>query len=907
MNIRAARLFSVPGALWLALLLAPATAHAQAPGDPAQTVTEIYEQTLDAIPDQDLSWIALRSVVGPELWDESARLLPDAMLEVTLPGVTTGRVDLSDLPNLDLDVVPDTDATTSLSIADVLGGITWVITMAGTVLLGVFAVLHIVSAVGAYGTGSTFSLAGWGAARLLGSVGLLMPVGEQGYCVAQAAVVAAAQLGIGMANFAWDLAAEPLVSIARSESAAEVAAREVLAIDAEETAAAAVATGMCVGLTSRSLSPTANAAAWARDGRLHSRRCGGIEDSSASAERLAGLARAYGAAGARLEEEIGRIHGERVAVLSELRASVSDAMVDPGSFFFGATPQAEPLLAWVQQAAPPALRLDGVEVHMVGHDLVKGYRTPAETQSAWWLLASLIGERETGACLREWTGTDSAGEPVWRQLRTALRFGGLGTYPELRPHPRDRWPFQWLSAGLSGAAGTQCAPNRYSPYWRAVNGLHEGNEAAATEALAPLIQDLYGAQLRPLIGDVEGGGTGEGRRGWMMAGAVYWHLQQARGVNGILRELATPEVVPPDSDSGACGEDGGDCPNLHAWQAGRMIGLAAAHSARPGRPALVYAGLPSENAGAPADLEAGPALARWMVGELRAAATDSAPLTRMMNTGQDLVRWGLTLAVPGKLVSLVPGPWGSVGDKILAVGVILLVAGLALAVWIPCLPLLAWLASVWAWLVSVVMGLMAAPLWALAHAIPDGQGLMSHYSRNGYQLLLFTAARPVFLIAGLLLAMLLAGLICKIAAVLFAAAMGGYSAAVLTEGAGPGLHWFLVVSASLVFFIFIVWMVAKTFTLCHELPDRVFEWVGGGNRSLGDNEMLDHGRAFVAGLVVMGRQALPRPRPPAPKPGSDKGAGKGKSASAGRPRQKKSGPRKPGSGWVPFPASGGKK
>ena len=318
-------------------------------------------------------------------------------------------------------MVPETDSTPSLAIGGVLGAITHLITFAGTALLGVFGVLHLVRAVAAYPTGGTNALAGWGAARILTSVGLLMPVGEQGYNVAQAAVVAAAQLGIGMANMAWDLAAEPLVSIASSESAATRQPREVLAIDAEETAAAA-----CDRLASDSRRDRCRPPRTPPPGGA----TGGCTRAAAAASRtrarrpksgrLCESLRAPPASG--LKRRTGRIHAERVAVLSDLRAGVSDATVDPNTFFFGSTIEAEPLLAWVQGSPPTPLRLDGVEEHYVGHGLVQGYRTPAETQAAWWLLASLIGERQAGACLREWTGTDSAGEPVWRQLRTAIRF-----------------------------------------------------------------------------------------------------------------------------------------------------------------------------------------------------------------------------------------------------------------------------------------------------------------------------------------------------------------------------------------------------------------------------------------------------------------------------------------------------
>ena len=67
------------------------------------------------------------------------------------------------------------------------------------------------------------------------------------------------------------------------------------------------------------------------------------------------------------------------------------------------------------------------------------------------------------------------------------------------------------------------------------------------------------------------------------------------------------------------------------------------------------------------------------------------------------------------------------------------------------------------------------------------------YSRRGCEWLLLTTVRPMLLVAGLLMAMTMSGLICKVAAVQFSAMLGGYAAATLVEGASsPARHCIVV-------------------------------------------------------------------------------------------------------------------
>ena len=95
-----------------------------------RTVEEVSRESLRAVPDKDPSWITLRLVLGPDLWDSSAELLHDMVLKATLPGNFSGANLIADVPSVDLGLVPggaapaDRGAPEGRSIADVLGGIT---------------------------------------------------------------------------------------------------------------------------------------------------------------------------------------------------------------------------------------------------------------------------------------------------------------------------------------------------------------------------------------------------------------------------------------------------------------------------------------------------------------------------------------------------------------------------------------------------------------------------------------------------------------------------------------------------------------------------------------------------------------------------------------------------------------
>ena len=326
------------------------------------------------------------------------------------------------------------------------------------------------------------------------------------------------------------------------------------------------------------------------------------------------------------------------------------------------------------------------------------------------------------------------------------------------------------------------------------------------------------------------------------------------------------------------------CRGLAAWTLGGMLAEVLRSASEPiegreNRPAPLYmAEIKAVDAND--DARVAQFIVEILSNSLTDVAENNAPLYDALDYGNGFLGYGLviigvggvtewlgsgvaifTSAAGGRFIGSLVSDFGA---AVQTVGWGITLIGVLLTIWLPAMPLIAWLMSAWAWLVSVVLALLAAPLWALAHAVPDGHGPLSPYSRKGYELLLFTTLRPVLLVTGLLLAMVLAGFICKIGAVLFSAAIEGYKTAALTTTTrGDILANLTVAGMALLLWLVIIWLITETFQLCHQLADRVFEWIGSGAQSLGDSQMISSGKAWVggiaAGAAARGRQIAAKP------------------------------------------------
>lgn len=177
--------------------------------------------------------------------------------------------------------------------------------------------------------------------------------------------------------------------------------------------------------------------------------------------------------------------------------------------------------------------------------------------------------------------------------------------------------------------------------------------------------------------------------------------------------------------------------------------------------------------------------------------------------------------------------------SLVAVG--LLILGVFMAYVIPALPFTMFMIAALGWMLSVVKGFIAAPIWMAAHSLPDGEGWAGTQARNGYMLVFSIVLRPILMLMGYLAATLVLGAISIAIAAIGPLAMdsiqGGNVFGVLS------MVMFLGIFAVLLFTV-----ATRCFALSYEVPDEVLKWIGGGVETLGDTENNRNMTMAIAGF-----------------------------------------------------------
>lgn len=146
---------------------------------------------------------------------------------------------------------------------------------------------------------------------------------------------------------------------------------------------------------------------------------------------------------------------------------------------------------------------------------------------------------------------------------------------------------------------------------------------------------------------------------------------------------------------------------------------------------------------------------------------------------------------------------------------------------IPMMPFMMWLGMLGGWLIALVIAVIAAPLWAIAHLHPNGDDLTGR-GGNGYMMVLGLLLRPVLAVFGF------------IAAITISSVMGEFINKVFfqvfsfSQGDGKGLGFFIGMIAGCAIYVAIMFsFIKKTFGLMHVIPDELMKWIGGGSDQLG--------------------------------------------------------------------------
>ncbi|GAB5387555.1 MAG: DotA/TraY family protein [Alphaproteobacteria bacterium] len=218
------------------------------------------------------------------------------------------------------------------------------------------------------------------------------------------------------------------------------------------------------------------------------------------------------------------------------------------------------------------------------------------------------------------------------------------------------------------------------------------------------------------------------------------------------------------------------------------------------------------------------------------------PLGIIQRTGLSLEDWAFGMILGGTVVnalsqtllSRVPG--AGVADKaatfIAGVGVFLLIPALIMGYLLPMMPWVLWISALIGWFILVCEAVIAAPLWALSHMRMDGEGLAGPLGEKGYFLLLSMLLRPVLMVIGFILGMVMFNIFAGATAAGFdmaTAANYGTSQAGLI-----GTVFLFAILAGMY-----VWMAYKSFSLIHIVPDRILRWIGQGGEGLGEQEGMD--------------------------------------------------------------------
>lgn len=157
------------------------------------------------------------------------------------------------------------------------------------------------------------------------------------------------------------------------------------------------------------------------------------------------------------------------------------------------------------------------------------------------------------------------------------------------------------------------------------------------------------------------------------------------------------------------------------------------------------------------------------------------------------------------------------------------VIGFVCAYVIPILPAFIFTGVIIGWLLLVVEGVLASPLWVIAHLNPKGDDLTGS-AQAGYQLLLSLVLRPALIIFGLMASMIISQVIGEfINKIFFGMLLSTQGGKIQGFGGFTTIIFGTAIYCSLIFVI-----VKETFSLMYKIPDQILRWIGGSTGGLGE-------------------------------------------------------------------------
>ncbi|WP_244887882.1 DotA/TraY family protein [Ectothiorhodospira mobilis] len=275
---------------------------------------------------------------------------------------------------------------------------------------------------------------------------------------------------------------------------------------------------------------------------------------------------------------------------------------------------------------------------------------------------------------------------------------------------------------------------------------------------------------------------------------------------------------------------------------------------------------------------------QWMIGAGTGVIVGSA----LLKAGTEFAKGSVWGWVADKVTGAVSGLGSLIGfaaGALIAMAAWLIGLGGTLAYYIPVIPFVYWSLAVLGWAVMVIQSLLAAPLWAAAHAADATEdGFAGRWALQGWQLLLNVMLRPILLTIGLIASMLLMHAM----AFFILEGYDTFNQAMVNSTSWISILGFLFTNTIMIIFVIII--SHKAHELIFDTADDVMKWIGFGVSPLGSTRaegevrsMAQHAGSTTERLTgaAMGRLGGDKDDTSPRKPGGSGGGGNGGGSGGG--------------------------
>lgn len=214
------------------------------------------------------------------------------------------------------------------------------------------------------------------------------------------------------------------------------------------------------------------------------------------------------------------------------------------------------------------------------------------------------------------------------------------------------------------------------------------------------------------------------------------------------------------------------------------------------------------------------------------------------------------LGLVGNLVSGVPQAAKSIihslDGPLKLLLLVMLLAGVWASLWLPAVPFIMWIMACTGWIIAVVQSVISAPIWAAAHAVPEGDGFAGQQARNGYMMIISLMLRPTLMLFGMIGGMLVMQAAGVLVWLLFPAAV--------SDMVGDSVFGAVSFVTMMVLLLTIMSSAAhRSLELAYGMGDQILKWIGGGVEQLGAQESTAHAqRTFVAAFSRVSPMKAPK-------------------------------------------------